>query len=75
MDCLCLGGLLVYISAPLFHFKNIAGKQTPAEMIFQENFVFQKTCSLQSRPLFPTLVDALRHYFNGTQPDLSWIKA
>jgi transposase len=33
----------------------------------------RQTCRLQSRPLFPTLVDALQHYFNGTQPDLSWI--
>jgi transposase len=35
----------------------------------------RQTCRLQSRPLFPTLVDALQHYFNGTQPDLSWIHA
>jgi transposase len=24
---------------------------------------------------FTTTVDALQHYFNGTQPDLSWIQA
>jgi len=35
----------------------------------------RQTCRLQSRPLFPTRVDALQHYFNGTQPDLSWIHA
>jgi hypothetical protein len=24
---------------------------------------------------FPKKFDALQHYFNGTQPDLSWIRA
>jgi len=33
------------------------------------------TCRLQPWPLFPTLIDALQHYFNGTRPDLSWIHA
>jgi transposase len=35
----------------------------------------RQTCRLQLRPLFPTLVDVLQHYFNATQPDLSWIYA
>lgn len=33
----------------------------------------RQTCCLQRRPTFPILVDALRCYFKGEQPDLSWI--
>ena len=33
----------------------------------------RQTCRLKSRPLFPTLVAALQDYFNGSQPDVSWI--
>jgi len=35
----------------------------------------RQTCSLQSRPMFPVLVDAVDCHFKGTSPDLSWINA
>jgi transposase len=35
----------------------------------------RQTCRLKSRPLFPTLVDALQHDVNGTQPDRAGIQA
>ena len=33
----------------------------------------RQTCRLQSRNLFPTLVDALKAHFAGHDPDLAWI--
>ena len=33
----------------------------------------RQTCRLRSKPTFPVLVDALRAYFKGQEPDLSWI--
>jgi transposase len=32
-----------------------------------------ETCHLRGKPTFPVLVDALTCYFNGQQPDVSWI--
>jgi transposase len=33
----------------------------------------RETCRLHSKPTFPVLVDAVTCYFNGQQPDVSWI--
>jgi len=33
----------------------------------------RQTCRLQSRKLFPVLVDAVDSYFKGRKPDLAWI--
>jgi transposase len=33
----------------------------------------RETCRLRGKPTFPVLVDAVTCYFNGQQPDVSWI--
>jgi len=33
----------------------------------------KQTCTIQSRPTFPILVEAVECYFKGQSPDLSWI--
>jgi transposase len=33
----------------------------------------RETCRLHGKPTFPVLVDAVTCYFNGQQPDVSWI--
>jgi transposase len=33
----------------------------------------RETCRLRGKPTFPVLVDAMTCYFNGQQPDVSWI--
>jgi transposase len=33
----------------------------------------RETCRLRGKPTFPMLVDAVTCYFNGQQPDVSWI--
>ncbi|NTU48835.1 MAG: transposase, partial [Syntrophobacteraceae bacterium] len=33
----------------------------------------RQTCCLQSRPMFPVLVEAVDCHFKGISPDLSWI--
>jgi len=33
----------------------------------------RETCCLRRKPTFPVLGDAVTCYFNGQQPDVSWI--
>lgn len=34
---------------------------------------FKETCRLRAKATFPLLVDLIRHYMAGTQPDIAWI--
>jgi transposase len=33
----------------------------------------KQTCRLRAMPTFDVLVDAVTRYFNGQEPDISWI--
>ena len=40
-----------------------------------ERILSRQTCGLQSRPMFPVLVEAVECHFKAISPDLSWISA
>jgi hypothetical protein len=33
----------------------------------------RQTCRLQGKRVYPVLVDAMRAFMHGTEPDLAWI--